>query len=303
MAKGLSEEVGRRVAAARPPGGYRDPHDLWRRAGLSARDLRTLAEADAFRSMGLDRRQALWAVTALADDALPLFAGHDRPPEPVASLPEMALGEHVVEDYARLRLSLKAHPMALLRDAVGVGAGAAPRSPFPPNPARHPRHMPTGLLPDRPATAQADGRPVALVRAAALAHLPHGRRVWGAGLVLVRQRPGSAKGVVFITLEDETGVANLVVLPPAFETFRKEILAARLLLCHGRVERQDLVVHVRVERLVDVSHLLRGLLDEPTTVRRMDAALAPADVGRRPTPDQRDVAAAKRRFPDGRNFR
>jgi error-prone DNA polymerase len=303
MAKGLSEEVGRRVAAARPPGGYRDPHDLWRRAGLSGRDLRTLAEADAFRSMGLDRRQALWAVTALADDALPLFAGHDRPPEPAAPLPEMALGEHVVEDYARLRLSLKAHPMALLRDAVGAGAGAAPRTPFPPNPARHPRHMPTGLLPDRPAAAGAAGRPVALVRAAALAHLPHGRRVWVAGLVLVRQRPGSAKGVVFITLEDETGVANLVVLPPAFETFRKEILAARLLLCHGRVERQDLVVHVRVERLVDVSHLLRGLLDEPATVRRMDAALAPADEVRRPTPDQRDVAAAKRRFPDGRNFR
>jgi error-prone DNA polymerase len=123
-----------------------------------------------------------------------------------------------------------------------------------------------------------------------------------AGLVLVRQRPGSANGVVFVTLEDETGVANLVVLPPQFERFRKVLLGARLMLCRGRVERVDQVVHVRADHLADVSGRLRDLTAEPPPDWAA-GALARADEVRRPTPDQREDRAAARRFPDGRNFR
>jgi error-prone DNA polymerase len=374
--KGLSEAAGRAVEAARPPGGYRDVADLARRAGLRRADVEVLAEADCFRSMGLDRRRALWAAKALGDAELPLFAGVAPPPEPEAALPEMALGEHVVEDYARLRLSLKAHPMALLRDAVAadlaVGAMDAPAGR--PAGGRHPRHMPTALVGEgagqgaaaglaspfpgrspsggfgtgsaasssvipaqagiRPADAaprdldprirgddgpggagrdgrrhagSADARPVApsvprLVRASELARLPHGRPVAVAGLVLVRQRPGSANGVVFVTLEDETGVANLVVLPPQFDRFRKVLLGARLMLCRGRVERVDQVVHVRADHLADVSARLRDLTAEGPADWAV-GALARADEVRRPTPDQREDRAAARRFPDGRNFR
>jgi len=337
--KGLSEAAGRAVEASRPPGGYRDVADLARRAGLRRADVEALAEADCFRSMGLDRRRALWAAKALGDAELPLFAGVPPPPEPEADLPEMALGEHVVEDYARLRLSLKAHPMALLRGAVAadLAAGAADAPAGRPAGGRHPRHMPTALVgageeegmmsSRRPLAAlgpspppplpggegrggggpQQRGRPRApsvprLVRACELARLPHGRPVAVAGLVLVRQRPGSANGVVFVTLEDETGVANLVVLPPQFERFRKVLLGARLMLCRGRVERVDQVVHVRADHLADVSGRLRDLTaEEPPDWAA--GALARADEVRRPTPDQREDRAAARRFPDGRNFR
>jgi error-prone DNA polymerase len=369
--KGLSEAAGRAVEASRPPGGYRDVADLARRAGLRRADVEALAEADCFRSMGLDRRRALWAAKALGDAELPLFAGSPPPPEPAAHLPEMALGEHVVEDYARLRLSLKAHPMALLREAVAadLAAGAADAPAGRPAGGRHPRHMPTALVGEgegaagggprpgrrpvagvspspRPSPRGGEGAPghafpprsaggpetdlagvpspprgegqggggpqercrprapsvPRLVRACELAGLPHGRAVAVAGLVLVRQRPGSANGVVFVTLEDETGVANLVVLPPQFERFRKVLLGARLMLCRGRVERVDQVVHVRADHLADVSGRLRDLTAEPPPDWAA-GALARADEVRRPTPDQREDRAAARRFPDGRNFR
>ena len=204
-------------------GGYRDPYDLWRRARLPVAALEKLARADAFRSVGLDRRAALWAVRALGDTPLPLFARLDGPmaEEPEAPLPAMALGEHVVMDYTSLSLSLKAHPLALLRDGL------------------------PGITP-----------------AERLARTRDGRRLTTAGLVLVRQRPGSAEGVVFITLEDETGVANLVVMPDAFETFRRPIMTARLMAATGRVQNHEGVVHLRVESLLDLTHRLSELTGE-----------------------------------------
>ncbi|SMF66962.1 error-prone DNA polymerase, DnaE-like [Azospirillum oryzae] len=222
LIKGFAESHAESIVLSRA-GGYRDPYDLWRRARLPVMALEKLAKADAFRSVGLDRRAALWAVRALGDRPLPLFARLDGPiaEEPEAPLPAMALGEHVVMDYTSLSLSLKAHPLALLRDGL------------------------PGVTP-----------------AERLAGTRNGRRLTTAGLVLVRQRPGSAEGVVFITLEDETGVANLVVMPDAFETFRRPIMTARLMAATGRVQNQEGVMHLRVESLIDLTHRLAELTGE-----------------------------------------
>jgi len=222
LIKGFTEAHADSVVLSRA-GGYRDPYDLWRRARLPVAALEKLAKADAFRSAGLDRRAALWAVRALGDQPLPLFARLDGPmaEEPEAPLPAMALGEHVVMDYGSLSLSLKAHPLSLLRDGL------------------------PGITP-----------------AERLARTRDGRRLTTAGLVLVRQRPGSAEGVVFITLEDETGIANLVVMPDAFETFRRTIMTARLMAATGRVQNHEGVVHLRVESLIDLTHRLSELTGE-----------------------------------------
>ncbi|CAO3401589.1 error-prone DNA polymerase [Azospirillum palustre] len=226
LIKGFTPQHADSVVLSRA-GGYSDPYDLWRRARLPVPALEKLAKADAFRSVGLDRRAALWAVRALGDQPLPLFARLDGPPynpmaeEPEAPLPIMALGEHVVMDYGSLSLSLKAHPLSLLRDGL------------------------PGITP-----------------AERLAQTRDGRRLTTAGLVLVRQRPGSAEGVVFITLEDETGIANLVVMPDAFETFRRPIMTARLMAATGRVQNHDGVVHLRVESLIDLTHRLADLTGE-----------------------------------------
>jgi error-prone DNA polymerase len=195
--------------------------------------IQRLAAADAFRSIGLDRRAALWDSRALkqAPD-LPLFAyaeardeGSEAEP---ARLPAMPLAEHVVNDYQTIRLSLKAHPMAFLREHY---AG------------------------QKFATADQ------------LKHIRDGRRLAIAGLVLIRQRPGSAKGVVFITLEDETGIANLVVWPDVFEKQRKIVMGARLMAVHGIVQKDedDGVIHVIARRLEDHTHMLRHLSEELVT--------------------------------------
>ena len=245
LIKGFAESHADSIVFSRA-GGYRDPYDLWRRARLPVAALEKLAKADAFRSVGLDRRAALWAVRALGDQPLPLFARLDGPQynpmaeEPEAPLPAMALGEHVVMDYGSLSLSLKAHPLSLLRDGL------------------------PGVTP-----------------AERLAGTRDGRRLTTAGLVLVRQRPGSAEGVVFITLEDETGVANLVVMPDAFETFRRPIMTARLMAATGRVQNHEGVVHLRVESLIDLTHRLAELTGEDRS--------APPNETQAP-------------FPKGRNF-
>ncbi|CAO3351149.1 error-prone DNA polymerase [Azospirillum palustre] len=222
LIKGFTPQHADSVVLSRA-GGYSDPYDLWRRARLPVAALEKLAKADAFRSVGLDRRAALWAVRALGDQPLPLFARLDGPiaEEPEAPLPAMALGEHVVMDYGSLSLSLKAHPLSLLRDGL------------------------PGITP-----------------AERLAQTRDGHRLTTAGLVLVRQRPGSAEGVVFITLEDETGIANLVVMPDAFETFRRPIMTARLMAATGRVQNHEGVVHLRVETLIDLTHRLSDLTGE-----------------------------------------
>jgi error-prone DNA polymerase len=235
--RGLSEtEAGRLLA--RRGNGYPDPLSLWRKAQMDGRALEALARADAFRSMGLDRREALWAVKGLPKATpLPLFAAMDeeeRGPDPEVALPRLSESEHVVQDYASLRLSLKAHPVAFLREQLA-----------------------------------AEGyRPTAALREAR-----DGSRLSTAGLVLVRQRPGSAKGVIFITLEDELGIANLVVWPDVFARFRPLVLTASLLGVAGKVQRAGEVIHLVVERLVDLTGRLASLETRP---RNLIAPLLPA---------------------------
>lgn len=269
LIKGLRQEDAERLVGSRARGGrFADPRAVWRRAGLGPAVLDTLARGDAWRSTGLDRRQAGWAVKALGPAPLPLFAHLEREAdEPPVFLPAMPEGEHVVQDYGALSLSLKTHPVALLRGGL----------------------------------AQMGYQP-----AARLSELRHGRAVRVAGLVLVRQRPGSAKGVIFVTLEDETGVANLVVLPPVFEAFRRQVLGARLLGAAGRVEKQGTVIHLKVEALFDLSDKLAYLTE--TGGGRwdgIDRGMARADELRRPAPDPRDARPEKRRvdLQKARSFR
>ena len=211
---------------------------------LSPATLERLAQADAFRSIGLDRRDALWAVRALQragdKDDLPLFGRVKMPAlEPDIALPPMLLGEHVVEDYRRLHLSLKAHPVAFLRHDL----------------ARR------GIL-----------------RHDELPAIASGRRVTVGGLVLVRQRPGTAAGVIFMTLEDETAIANTIVWPKIFETFRPIVLGARLISVTGKLQNESGVIHVVAERVEDLTALLRRLSQDHGCVE----ALARADAVKHP---------------------
>ena len=223
--KGLAQKDAASLATARG-GGYPSIGALWRRASLSKAALETLARADAYRSLDLNRRQALWAVAGLDEAPGPLFAGLDDAgtrPEPPVVLPEMALGEEVAEDYRTLRLTLKRHPLALLRRGLeddGFG------------PCAH------------------------------LASLARGRRAKVAGLVTARQRPATAKGVIFLTLEDESGIANLIVWASVFERFRRAVLSAGLLGVAGTVQREGTVIHVLAERLFDLTGRLSDLEGE-----------------------------------------
>ncbi len=199
--------------------------------------------------MGLDRRAALWDSRALksAPD-LPLFAyaeARDEGPETEpAQLPAMPLSEHVVNDYQTIRLSLKAHPMSFLREHYAARK---------------------------------------FITAEQLKSIRDGKRLSIAGLVLIRQRPGSAKGVVFITIEDETGIANLVVWPDVFEKQRKIVMGARLMAVHGIVQRDedDGVIHVVARRLEDDSHMLRHLSEDMLAAPLCREAMRPAPCGRR----------------------
>jgi error-prone DNA polymerase len=218
---------------------YTDTRELWRRSGLKRASLEKLAAADAFRSLGLDRRQALWEVRALPKELpLPLFDhadAADAGAEPEVALPVMPLSEHVVNDYRTLRLSLKAHPMSFLRARV-----AASR----------------------------------IATCADLRTSRDGMRMSVAGVILVRQRPGSAQGVVFMTIEDETGVANAVIWPNVLERMRKVVMGARLVVVHGRVQRHEDIIHVVAERLDDRSDWLRLLTEDGEA---LSTALAHAD--------------------------
>ena len=248
---GLAEEQAGRLLAARHCD-YRDVEELRQRSGITVPALEKLAAADAFRSLGLDRRQALWAVRPLArDKPLPLFAHADareNGQDPAVALPEMPLSEHVVQDYQTLRLSLKAHPMEFLRAQL----------------ARE------GIRSTLEHRQLKDGAKLAL-----------------AGVVLVRQRPGSAKGVVFMTIEDEYGIANAVVWPKALERYRKAIMASRLILIRGRIQKHGEIIHVVAERLEDRTWMLDLLsedaLDTPTPLARADEVRRP---GADPYPPQ-----------------
>ena len=227
MAKGLANADGAAIVLARGSDPYTSVEELARRSGAPVAALERLAEADAFASLGLDRRAALWAIRGLADTALPLWAAADaglRPRaeghEPEVVLTPMSDGRSVVEDYRSFGLSLRAHPVSFLRGDLAA------------------RGMVT-----------CDGLRV----------MKDGRRMTVPGLVLVRQRPGSAKGIMFITLEDETGIANIVVWPSIFETHRALILSARMIAVRGRVQREGEVIHVVAESLADLSPLLGRL--------------------------------------------
>ncbi len=247
--EGLRSVDVERLVVARP---YASVEELRRRGRVPVHAIQRLAAADAFRSMGLDRRAALWDSRALkAAPDLPLFAYAEARDEGAelepATLPAMPLAEHVVNDYQTIRLSLKEHPMTFLREIYAAQK---------------------------------------FVTAGQLKRIRDGKRLSIAGLVLIRQRPGSAKGVVFITLEDETGIANLVIWPDVFETQRKIVMGARLMAVHGVVQRDpdSDVIHVVARRLEDHSHMLRHLSKDiiAAPLSRGDAPGAQRPTGRPP---------------------
>ncbi|AMN44896.1 error-prone DNA polymerase [Rhodoplanes sp. Z2-YC6860] len=264
---GFSEEWGKTIEQVRREG-FDSVRDLWLRTGLPPKALERLAHADAFRSLGLTRRDALWAVKALRragdKDDLPLFAQAAMPErEPDAHLPSMPPGQQVIEDYRHLHLSLSAHPVSFFRadlDAQGI--------------------VPHGRLPE----------------------IPNGHRVTIAGLVLVRQRPGVGNAI-FMTLEDETGIANTILWPRTFERFRPIVMGSRLIGVSGLVQNEKSVIHIVGESFIDLSPLLLRLSEEAQLIdptlpvdevkrpvqgswRHPRQTLSPADMARADNPDR-----------------
>ena len=267
--------------------GYVSVRDLWLRSGLRVDVIERLAQADAFRSIGLDRREALWAVKALGREKmverLPLF---DQPQislpdlEPKTRLPAMPLGEHVIHDYRTLTLSLKAHPVSFLRKRLAASA---------------------------------------VISSAELEKTASGRRISVAGLVLVRQRPGSAKGVIFMTIEDECGIANIIVWQKTFEAHRAVVLGARFVKVTGRIqsvkstEDATAVTHLVADRIEDLTPWLVDLSEEAVNI---DSPGSVSEQGDRLSPDARVMDAkpqfreefeklasrARNVMPKGRNF-
>jgi len=292
MAKGLARTHADEIVARRGAAPYRSVEDVWRRAHVPVAALERLAEADAFGSLGLDRRQALWAIRGLSDARLPLFDSPQeqiltdlspQPPpttkggertalplplrawaakrtevggrgssEPQVALPPMTAGREVVEDYRSTGLSLRRHPVSFLR---------------------------------------ADLQSQRITRCADLANARDGQRLTVAGIVLVRQRPGSARGVLFITIEDETGHANLIVWPSVFDRQRRLVLTASMLACRGKVQREGEVIHVVADHLTDFSPLLRSVGQRgenfPVPYTQADHVKHPAG------PDPRETKAIK----------
>lgn len=268
MIDGLREDEARALVEARGAG-YGSAAEIRVRARLARASLERLAAADAFRSLGLDRRAALWSVRgeALARP-LPLFAATETPEggaDAPAELPEMPLSEHVVQDFQTTRLSLKAHPMEFLRPRLA-------------------------------------GQRIRTTAAAVAA--PDGARVSVAGVVLVRQKPGSAKGVVFVTVEDETGIANVVVWKRVAARFRAVVMGARVLLVRGRVQRAEGITHIVAETLIDRTGDL-ALLSEDAVREMGDHGLARADEVKTPvdedarTKPRRSYAEPSRQNPRG----
>ena len=264
----VKEDWADRIIAARTRRPFTSLEEFARDTALPKRALILLADADAFRSLGLDRRAALWAVRRLPDDVpLPLFeiaVAREQPDENAKPLPDMPLPEQVVADYQTIRLSLKGHPMEFLRAKFSKERIV---------PCEH------------------------------IAHRNDRRHVRCAGVVLVRQRPGSAKGVVFMTLEDETGIANIVVWPAVMEKYRKEVMGARLILVEGYIQSSpEHVTHLVAQRLFDRSHDLIGLANDALSrkhpVPAGPALIEPLNDDRR---DHPETPAQKIRHP--RNVR
>jgi error-prone DNA polymerase len=274
--KGLKEEHAN-LLIERRGSGYKSVRDLWLRTGIPLSAIQILAEADAFRSLKLTRRQALWEVKGLVGtdgaETLPLFESSGLPAERTdigADLPLMAKGEEVIHDYRTMSFSLKAHPLSFLRSKL-----------------------------DRRGT----------VPAAELGTFRDGQRVEVAGLVLVRQRPGTASGIVFATLEDETGIANIVIWNKTFDRHRRTILSSRLMAVRGKLQIEGLVIHVIAEDFTNMTDDLLALAQGHSIG---DASLARADEGKSGPPVGRDGARqrqeeetkrqARAALPRGRNF-
>ncbi len=278
--KGLKEEAGEVIVAARGAG-YDSVGELWQRAGVTTAALTALADADAFGSLGFDRREAMWAIRALGHNGretaleLPLFASaddrHATPAtdnEPAVSLPVESAGEAVANDYTTLRLSLKNHPLTLLRGVMDN----------------------FGVARNETLVDKTDGAPITV-----------------AGLVLVRQRPGTASGVIFVTLEDETGVANVIVWPKTFQRFRKIVLSARLLRVDGILQREGIVTHIIANRIVDMSAHLDALgtgeLIDPPYANGDEVKSGGGTEGRHPPPRRRLPPPVPARHPRNNHIR
>lgn len=227
---GLSNDHGAAIIVARGEQPFTSVEDAWRRSGVPLAALERIARADGFHALGLDRRQALWAIKGLGAKPLPLFAAADAReaqvvPEldeaPVELLP-LTAGREVVEDYRATQLSLRAHPLSFLRDELTR------------------RRM---------------------TRCGDLKRMKDGTRLELAGIILVRQKPGSAKGVLFITLEDETGIANVILWPDRFEANRRTVMTAAMLGVRGRMQREGEVIHVIADTLEDLTPMLHAIGD------------------------------------------
>jgi error-prone DNA polymerase len=260
LVKGLREEEMQLLVSGAP---YTHIPQLMN-AGISQSALEMLADADAFRSIGLDRRQALWEISALGDRPMALL--EDLPSETAGeqiTLPFMTASEHVVHDIASTSLSIKAHPVSFVRyelDQLGV--------------------VPT----------------------AKLKSMKNGDRVKVAGMITVRQRPGTAKGVVFVTIKDETGFSNVVVWGAFFDKYRKEIIQSRLLMVEGKLQVEGEVIHVVAAKCVNLNFLLKKL----TEIQDEDLpplSLARADETTMPPPEQQRGAHKREVFYKGRNFK
>ena len=243
--------------------------DQLRSAGVPDAALEKLADADAFRSLGADRRKALWEVSALGDRPMALFEG--TPSESVnevqIQLPLMTEGEHVVQDYSSTGLSLKNHPVALVREKLDL---------------------------------------LHNTKIAGLKEMKDGDPVRVTGLITVRQRPGTAKGVLFMTLEDETGAANIVVWERLFDQYRKEIIQSRLFMVQGKLQIEGEVIHVVADKCFNLNSLLRGLTQTNDdnlpllTLARADETTKPYHVG---TKGDQQADKQEQVFYKGRNFK
>jgi len=252
--KGFKEDDAAWLTAARG-NGYRSVEAVWRRAGVAPAGLAKLAEADAFAELDMTRREALWQAKAIrSEKPMPLFAHEDDDGliEEPARLPAMSLGEEVFEDYVATRLTLRAHPVGLLRERLGGLKAGNQMKP------------------------------------------PDGERVTVAGLVITRQRPGTASGVIFITLEDESGVVNVIVWPKTFERYRKVVMQGRLLRVTGKLQREGSVVHIISWKIEDCSGMLDELGRAGAAGRTLDQEIGRADEAKHPVTRMDRGPGAKR---------
>ncbi|MDX2209940.1 MAG: error-prone DNA polymerase [Sphingopyxis sp.] len=241
--RSLANIHGAAIVGARGDVPYDCVEDVWRRAGVPRAAIERIAEADGFACLSEDRRQGLWNVRGLGEAPLPLFAAADAREanfspeglEPPTALRPMTEGREVVEDYRTLQLSLRAHPLSFLREELDA---------------------------------------MGIVRCADLGSIRDGRNIEVAGVILVRQRPGSAKGVLFVTIEDETGIANGILWPDRFDIYRRQVMAASMIAMRGRVQKEGEIIHVICDRITDHDAMLRqvGRSNLPIAPGRGDGA-------------------------------